>query len=184
MLDGDARGGEGQGRACRCRQEGSQDHRPPALPTPAVARKECTRPRPHPGSCFPGQLVAWNYSLWISVPDTSGSRWGGPGRRDPSLTLGLPAREKKAAPTPLASGPSGPECVSLGSWAAARGQRSSFPLHSLLLYDLVLVPQHLWASVPTSVAQEGGSTKGLKAIAFSHILPTDVLKCFKLVANT
>lgn len=106
----------------------------PSSPSSAHSRcrrKECTRPRPHPGSCFPGQLVAWNYSLWISVPDTSGSRWGGPGRRDPSLTLGLPAREKKAAPTPLASGPSGPECVSLGSWAAARGQRSPSPLHSL-----------------------------------------------------
>lgn len=71
----------------------------------------------------------------------------------------------------------------LGQLGRSQGTKVTIPPPLSVLYDLVLVPQHLWASVPTSVAQEGGSTKGLKAIAFSHILPTDVLKCFKLVAN-
>lgn len=50
--------------------------------------------------------------------------------------------------------------------------------------DLGLLAHPLWVSISAPVPQMVGLIRDLKVTAFSHILLTDVFKCFKSVVNT
>ena len=121
--------------------------------------------------------------LWISVPDTAWSRWGGQKCGNLSSQDGQAWVEKAGLP-PSGLWPSSPACaLRLGSGAEAWGER--WPLSLQFLYS---VTWGCWLTLSglqsPPLSRSSWPLGRLKPTACNYILLTDVSKCYKSVVTT